>query len=120
MDLLLPWHQYLLAILCVLSGMGHFSKHANGLLALFPENLPMRNTLFTLSGIGQMVFGIMLLLPAWQSFGAWGIIALAVAFLPVLFQLLSSKNDSPNLPQQTVVFLIAVQLLVIWWAFAYT
>ena len=73
--------KYLLAIGFVLAGANHFLNPAF-YLKMMPPVLPTPLFLIYLSGVFQIALGMLLLIPTFTRFAAWGIIALLIAVFP--------------------------------------
>ena len=73
--------KYLLAFGFVPAGINHFIN-ADFYLKIMPPTLPAPLFLVYLSGISEIALGIMLLLPKFTRFAAWGLIALLIAVFP--------------------------------------
>ena len=117
--MLLPWHQYLMAILYILAGMNHFRK-PKLYERIMPNYIPAKTTMVTVTGALEMVFGLMLLIPENQNIAAWGIIILLVSFFSVHFYMLRDEKAALGLPRWVLLSRIPLQFFLIWWAFQYT
>ena len=73
--------KYLLAAFFVLAGLNHFIK-PDFYLKIMPPYLPWHLLLVYLSGVVEIVLGLLLLLPKFTRAAAWGLIALLVAVFP--------------------------------------
>ena len=113
-----PWHLYLMALIYVLAGLNHF-RNPKMYLRIIPDYLPRPILLNSLSGIAEIGFGLLLLTP-YSAFAAWGIIALLIAIFPANLFMLSSKKASFGLPRWVLIARLPLQLLLIFWAYAYT
>ena len=72
-----------------------------------------------LSGIIEMVLGLMLLNPETQSLAAWAIIGLLILFIPVHVYMLQNKEASLKLPKWVLVLRIPLQFALMYWAYQY-
>lgn len=93
-----PWHQYLFAILFILGGANHFRK-PKMYERVIPPYIPIKSSVVLLSGIAEMVFGLMLLNPETQSQAAWSIIVMLILFIPVHVYMLQNEKASMKLPK---------------------
>lgn len=116
---MLPWHQYILGLFLILAGVNHFRK-PKMYERIMPAYIPAHKTLVILSGIFEMILGMMILIPEYQTVAAWGIILMLVVFLTVHFYMLSDKKASMNLPKWVLVLRIPLQFALMWWVFQYT
>ncbi len=115
---MIPWHQYLLGLVFLLAGFFHLHK-PKVYLRIMPPYIPEHKLAVLLSGIVEMVLGLMLLNSNTKIFAAWGIIILMVLFLPVHFYMLQNERASLNLPQWMLVLRIPLQFGIMYWAFQY-
>jgi uncharacterized membrane protein len=116
---MLPWHQYILGLIFILAGAFHFQK-PKLYKRIIPPYLPSPNTLVVISGITEMIAGFLLLNPETQEIGAWGIIAMLIAFIPVHIYMLQDKKASMKLPKWLLILRLPLQFAIMYWAFLYT
>ena len=115
---MLPWHHYLIGLVFVAAGFYHF-KNPKLYERIMPPYLPAHSSLVLLSGIIEMVLGLMILSPTTQSLAAWGIIVLMVLFLPVHIHMLTNEEASMNLPKWVLILRIPLQFGIMYWAYQY-
>lgn len=78
------------------------------------------------SGAGEVVCGLLLLVPRYTRLAAWGIIAILIAVFPAnLYHAMSGGLDHPDLPDMMKSGTMALvrlpfQLLFILWAWPFT
>jgi uncharacterized membrane protein len=116
---MLPWHQYLFGVLLIVAGFNHF-RVPKIYERIMPPYIPAASTLVLLSGIIEMVLGLMLLNPDTQSYAAWGIIVMLLVFLTVHVQMLTDENASLKLPRWILMLRIPLQFGLIYWAYLYS
>ena len=109
----------LMAILYILAGSMHFLR-PKVYLRIMPPYLPAPALLVQLSGIAEIVVGILLLIPATRVLGAWGVIALLIAVFPANVYMLQKGGAAFHLPQWMLVVRLPLQLVLIAWAWVYT
>lgn len=114
----LPWHLYVMAGLYILAGLNHFRK-PKMYERIIPPYFPYPKFLNILSGLGEVFFGLLLCFPAYSSYGAYGIIFLLLAFLPVHIYMLQNEKASFGLPRPVLILRIPIQFLLIYWAAVY-
>ncbi len=114
-----PWHQYLFAILFIIGGFFHLQK-PKLYIKITPSYIPQKKTVVLVTGIMEMVLGLMLITKETQSVAAWSIILLLILFLPVHFYMLKHKEASLKLPKWILFVRIPLQFGLIYWAFSYT
>lgn len=114
-----PWHLYLMASIYILAGLNHFRK-PKMYVKIIPPYFPNPKLLNILSGLAEIIFGLLLCLPAYSHFGAYGIILLLIAFFTVHIYMLQDKKASFGLPRWILILRLPLQLLLIYWAYLYT
>lgn len=106
------------AALFIIAGINHFVV-SDFFLKIMPPYLPFHLTLVLVSGLIEIILGILLLVPRYSSLAAWGIIALLIAVFPANIYVYQHQEMFPfswflhllRLPLQGVLIL---------WAFVYT
>lgn len=109
---------YLMGFLYILAGINHFINPPF-YLKIMPPYLPQHGLLVVLSGVAELMLGILVLIPATRVWAAWGLILLLIAVFPAnlymaydpKFQELSAWLRWGRLP---------LQFVLIWWAYQYT
>jgi uncharacterized membrane protein len=74
--------RYILIIGYIAAGLNHFI-HPDGYVSIIPAYLPFPATLNIIAGLCEIAFGTMLIFKDTRKWGAWLIIILLAAFLPV-------------------------------------
>ena len=115
---MLAWHQYIIGMVFILAGMYHFKK-PKLYLKIMPPYLPIKSSLVLITGILEMVLGMMILSPATQTIAGWGIIVLLVLFLPVHIYMLQNEEASLKLPKWVLILRIPLQFGLMYWAYQY-
>lgn len=113
-----PWHQYLFGLLFLVAGVTHFTK-PHWYERIIPPYIPAHKTMVLLSGIVEMILGLMLLNSETQSMAAWGIIGMLILFIPVHIYMLQDDRASLNLPKWILILRLPLQLALILWAYQY-
>ena len=80
---------YLMSIGYIYIGIRHFID-LDFFLAIMPDYLPLHKELVYLSGLFEILFGIMLLFPKYRFYAAWGLIILLIAVFPANIHLAQS------------------------------
>lgn len=117
---LLKWP---LAALFIISGIGHFVR-SDMYLRLMPSYLPYHSELVALSGVVEVVLGLLLLVPRTERIAAWGLMATLVAIFPANIQAAmtaGTANEAMPGVSVTLAWLrLPIQPLLILWAYWYT
>ena len=114
----LPWHQYLMGVLYILAGINHFRK-PKMYERIMPPYIPAHSTMVLLSGIAEMVFGLMLLNKDTQTIAAWAIISMLIVFFTVHIYMLQDERAAMKLPKWALILRIPLQFALIYWAYLY-
>src|SRR5471030_1058212 len=110
--------KYLLALFMVGAGMMHFIN-PDFYLKIMPPYLPLHQELVYLSGFCECALGLLLLVPRFSRFAAWGIIALLIAVFPANIYLYQNQDILPAPP---IIHLLRLPLqgVFILWAYWHT
>lgn len=114
----LPWHLYLMAAFYIIAGLNHF-RNPRLYLKIIPPFIPLPKTMNYLSGFFEVALGILLCLPAFSRFSAWGIIVLLIAIFPANIYMFTNDKARLGLPRWMVILRLPIQVLLIIWAYLY-
>ena len=110
----------------VFAGISHFTS-AGFFRQLVPPFLPAPAALVVISGIAEIVLGILVMVPATRRLAAWGVIALLIAVFPAnIYQAIAHPVlvDPPAWIGQPSPMALAVRLplqfVLVYWAWRYT
>jgi uncharacterized membrane protein len=107
--------KYLLATFMVAAGTMHLIK-PDFYVQLMPPYLPLHRELVYLSGFFEIALGLLLLVPRFSRWAAWGIVALLVAVFPANIYLYQHQD---LLPASPVLHLLRLPLQVLFLLWAY-
>ena len=110
---------YIMSIFYISAGIMHFLK-PNYYLKIMPPYLPFPLCLVYLSGIAEVLLGVLLLVPSLRPFAAWGVIALLIAVFPANLYMLQKGGIEFGVPTWTLYLRLPLQGLLIAWAWIYT
>lgn len=85
-----------------------------------PPYLPWHSAMIVISGIAEIVLGFCLVINSLSRPAAWGLIALLIAIFPVHIHMLTHSELYPDIPVAILWLRIALQAVLILWAFWYT
>ena len=111
--------KYLLGVFFVGAGVMHF-VNPGFYLKLMPPYLPWHLGLVYLSGIFEIVLGILVVIPKYTRLAAWGLIALLIAVFPANIYLAMNPHLMPNASPTTHLMRLPFQLVFIAWAWWFT
>lgn len=106
-----------MSALYVLAGINHFIN-PKIYLRIIPPALVYLKAINWLSGIAEIILGLMLL-TTYQSFASWGIIVLLIAIFPANIYHLMQKGAGMKVPVWGLWLRLPMQGLLIWWAWQY-
>ena len=108
-----------LALFFVAAGINHF--RATGFyLRMMPPYVPFHLAVVQISGVAEIVLGILLLLPATTVVAAWGLIALLIAVFPANVQMALHSETFPEFGPAALWLRLPLQAVLIAWTFWYT
>ncbi len=106
----------LLGAFFIFGGINHFLR-PDFYLNLMPDYIPAHELMVQLSGVTEIVAGVMLLIPPISRWGAWFIIAHLVVFFTVHFWMIQHAEDRySDVPLAALWFRIVLQVAFIAWA----
>ncbi len=110
--------KYLLAMFMIVAGTMHF-VNTEFFLKIVPPYLPIHQELVLVSGVCEILLGVLLLIPQSSRMAAWGIIALLIAVFPANVYLYQHQEILPASP---LVHLLRLPLqgVFILWAYWHT
>lgn len=117
--MILPWHLYLMAIIYIIAGLNHF-RNPRLYLKIIPPYLPNPKAVNLISGLAEIVLGVVLLIPFLTSIAAWGVIALLIAVFPTHIYMYQNPKARMGLPLWALILRMPLQLVLIYWAYQYT
>lgn len=114
----LPWHQYVMAVIYIIAGINHF-RVPKLYLKIIPPYIPNASLVNKVSGILEIVFGVMLLIELLAPIAAIGIIILLIGFFATHFYMLQNEKASLRMPKWILILRLPLQLVLIYWATLY-
>ena len=107
------------ALFFVGSGINHFLR-TGFYLRMMPPYLPWHLELVQISGVAEIVLGVLLLVPRTSAEAAWGLIALLVAVFPANVQMALHPDTFPEFRSAVLWMRLPLQAVFIAWSFWYT
>lgn len=111
--------KYLFALAFIAGGINHFLK-PKLYLSIMPPYLPWHEPLVFVSGVLEILFGVLLIFPATQSLAAWGLILLLAAIFPANVHMALNAETYASIPAPLLWLRLPLQFALIAWAYAYT
>jgi uncharacterized membrane protein len=110
---------FVMAALYVGAGVNHF-VHPAPYVKIMPPWIPQHQLLVYVSGVIEILLGL-LLMPAYsRHWAAWGIILLLIAVFPANIQMLVNYRNEGNPALWIAILRLPIQALLIYWAYVYT
>jgi uncharacterized membrane protein len=106
------------AALFIIAGISHFVA-TDFFLKVMPPYLPLHLPLVLVSGVIEIIPGILLWVPRYSRLAAWGIIALPIAVFPANLYVYQHQELFP-FPPFLHLLRLPLQGLLILWALVYT
>ena len=111
--------RYMLAIFFVFAGINHFVR-PDFYINIMPDYLPLHRELVFLSGVTEIIAGVLVAIPATARWGAWLIVAHLVVFMTVHVHMVVHADRYADVPLGALYFRIVMQFVLIAWALWYT
>lgn len=108
----------LLAMFMVVAGTMHFVR-PDFYLQIMPPYFPFPLELVYLSGVFEAGLGLLLLIPRFSRWAAWGIIALLIAIFPANIYVYQHQDLIPA-PPLVHLLRLPLQAVFILWAYWHT
>lgn len=118
MNLIRTISKYILAIFMITAGIMHFLNPAFFIKAM-PPYLPLHKELVLVSGVCEILLGILLLVPKTSRLAAWGIVALLIAVFPANLYVFQHQDILPA-PPIVHLLRLPMQGVFILWAYWHT
>jgi len=106
------------SIFYVVVGIKHFIE-PEYFLSIVPPYLPYHLELVYISGLFEILFGLLILFPKYRYYGAIGLILLLVAVFPANIYLAQSKEaqEAIGATQEIATWRLPIQGVLIWIAY---
>ena len=111
---------YFMAAFYFLAGCNHF-RNPGFYRPMMPPYLPWPDLLIAVSGVAEILLGLLLLWKPASPWAAWGIIAMLLAFMTVHIFMYQERNTLfASVPASIIIARIPLQGVLIAWAYWYT
>ncbi len=114
--LILKW---ILGIAFIFAGINHFIS-PKFYLKIMPPYLPWHLFLVYLSGVFEVVLGVLLLIPKTQKLAAWGLVLLLIAVFPANIYMAMSPEKFSDIKPILLYLRLILQFVLIAWAYWFT
>lgn len=101
----------IVALFMIYAGVQHFLK-PEFYLPFVPSFLPLKTIIVYLSGVVEIIIGVLMLIKKYQGIGSFALLVLMVIFLPVHIN--DVISDTPAIgSQKAAIIRLGIQFLVI-------
>ncbi len=107
-----------MAALYIFAGVNHFRKPET-YLSIMPPWLPYPAALVAISGIAEILLGILLFPPKTRRPAAWGIILLLIAVFPANIQMALDWHREGHAQEWLAWARLPLQAVLIWWVWKF-
>jgi uncharacterized membrane protein len=111
--------KYLLAAFFVLAGVNHF-RHPDIYLRIMPPYFPWHLFFVYLTGVFEIVLGVLLPIPRFTRWAGFGLIALLIAIFPANIHMAANTELYPDISPILLWIRLPLQGVLIAWAYWYT
>ncbi|OAQ40728.1 DoxX family protein [Pedobacter psychrophilus] len=108
-----------MGIVYLIAGINHFVM-PQFYMKIMPPYLPFPLTLIYLSGVLEIISGILLIINKTRKVGAWLIIGLLIAVFPANIQMSIDQYQFLRLMFYLSILRLPFQFLLIYWAYLFT
>lgn len=110
---------YITGIIFIVAGVLHF-VFPKSYKKIMPRYIPAHLIMVYLSGIFEILFGVLLLIPATQTIGAVGLAFLLVAVFPANLYMAQRMQQKGNKYAWIAWFRLPFQGVLIWWVLTFS
>ena len=109
----------LFAAFFVVAGVTHFTNR-EFFVSIVPPYLPWPEMLVYVSGVAEILLGVMLLIPATMRLAAWGLIALLIAVFPANIHMAMNPQLYPDVSMSALLIRLPLQAVMVAIAYWFT
>lgn len=113
------YSKFALVFLLIFAGTIHFLK-PYFFVKIMPSYIPFHLKLVYISGVVEILCGLLLLYPPTQSFGAYLSILLFIAVFPANIEMAKDFYLMHHKYFWLTILRLPLQFLLIWWAYQFT
>jgi len=109
---------YFMGGMYIFAGLMHFVK-PKAYVKIMPDYIPYHLLMVYLSGVLEVLFGVLVLFPETQTIGAWGIIAVLIGVFPANIDMALKYKGKKLWLKVSFWLRLPVQLWLIYWAWIF-
>ena len=110
---------YVMAAFFALAGIGHFVI-TKFFLRIMPPYIPWHKPIVYLSGLAEIGLAVLLMMPQYRVWAAWGVVALLVAVFPANLYHFTSGGAGMRIPKWALALRLPLQVVLVCWAYWHT
>ncbi len=111
--------KYSFGLFFVFAGINHF-RTPDSYVTMMPNYLPLHLELVYLSGIGEVTWGFLILVPKYTRIAAWSLIILLIVIFPANIHMALNPAEFPGIPPVALWLRLPLQGVLIFWAYWFT
>ena len=108
-----------MAVFYICAGVNHF-WHPADYMKIMPAYIPFHSELVFISGVFEILCGLLLISIRTRRTGAWLTIILLIAVFPANIQMAVNYYNENNPELWIAIIRLPIQIFFIWWAWIYT
>jgi uncharacterized membrane protein len=106
-------------LIFVITGLLHLVRPRT-FIKIMPPWIPWHRFMVLFSGILEILFGSMLLIPSLSQIGAWGLICVLIGVFPANVHMALHSEEFSFIPAWLLWARLPIQFVLIGWAYLYT
>ena len=109
---------YFMGGMYILAGLAHFWK-PKVYQKIMPSYIPYHLAMVYLSGVLEVLFGVLVMLPETQAIGAWGLIAVLIGVFPANIDMTLKYKGKRKWYRFGLWVRLPIQFWLIYWAWMF-
>ena len=110
---------YIMGVFYIAAGLNHF-YNSKMYMRIMPRYIPFHKPVVFISGVIEILLGLLVMIPMFSIQAAWGIIGLLIAIFPANIHHLTSSKKGKGLSRTLLILRLPLQAVFIYWAYWYT
>lgn len=108
-----------MSLLYIVAGINHF-LHPLFYEQIIPAFIPWHRPVIFITGIIDILLGILLIPLSTRRPAAWGIIILLIAIFPANINMMLNYYNEQDPALWVTILRLPLQIILIWWAYSFT
>lgn len=110
---------WIMGLAYIATGINHF-RDPEFYLKIMPPYMPAHELMVQLSGVAEIVLGVMMFIPRYRKLAAWAIITMLIVFMTVHIHMVMNPQLFKSVPEYILWLRIPLQFVLILWAYWHT